>query len=45
MKEYQKDEGGRMKDENDLTSSLQWIVFILPPSSFILLNFPHPSSF
>jgi len=33
---YEKDEGGRMKDENNLTSGMQLIVFILHPSAFIL---------
>jgi hypothetical protein len=31
-----KDEGARMKDENNLTSGVPLMVFILHPSSFIL---------
>jgi hypothetical protein len=31
------DEGGTMKDENSPTGGMGWLVFILHPSSFILV--------
>jgi hypothetical protein len=38
-----KDEGGRMKDENNLTGGMLLPVFIVHPSSFILCN-PMPNA-